>query len=44
MKKQMAFLSANWLKLSKRENITEILHLHYGCVKCIDFFPIKYKI
>lgn len=44
MKKQMDFLSANWLKLGERENVTKILHLHYGYVKCIDFFSIKYKI
>ena len=26
------------------KNITELLHLHYKCVKTIDFYNYKYKI
>ena len=38
------FFICKLAKIRLKENVTEILHLHYGCVKCIDFFPIKYKI
>ena len=44
MKKQMDFSFAKWLKMAKNHNITILLHLHYGSVKYIDFFTIKYKI
>ena len=40
----MDFLFVKCLKIDKKTNITFVLHLYYGSVKCIDFLPKKYKI